>query len=639
MSRRILPVRTNLYLPIAIGAAIIIRVIYWFSVAKEPWFQTPGMDPEFYRTWATAIIGGHGADYIPFPRAPLYPYLLAGIIKYFGSWWLVPRLFNLVCDLTSVWAIWTLAKRIAGVRAGFIAALLFGLCGMAIYQSGELLMTSLETALAALFLLSLITAIESRSIRGATLTGFIVAMFTLCRPSGLLLVLFMPLAMIYLSGKGSRSSLLPASCALLSALVCLTPVTYFNYMATGKIVPVATQGGVNFFIGNAQGATGWASSLPGVGADWTDADATRLAELDAGISLNPYEQSQQLFKMGIDQIKSAPSAWLGLMIRKTLIMHNIHEIGNNRPLNLPKEAAPFLHLLFLLSLGGLLPFAIVGLIQSRSNFIIIKVSIGFIIIFGGSLLFFFISGRYRMPLLPVCIVFAGIGIAYLSNKWSNVLRLSSLIAILTGFIIALPPWAGSNFDNAAQGYFVVGNALLKQGRPAEAATYYTRSIAHDPEYPKLHLNRGVALMAGGDTSQAIAEFKRELEIFPNRAEALNNLAVIAESRGELDFARQFYRRALTMPSGIDDARDNLLRLTLRSGDDHFQQGNLDSAEFIYREASIVSTTDPRPLYRLALIFAARGYNDEAHEKLIECLTLKPDYQLALNLLKELPPRK
>jgi len=633
---KITPTAENIALPIAIGVALLLRVIYWISAADEPWFQTPGMDPEFYHNWAAAILSGHGSDFIPFPRAPLYPYLLAGITRFFGSWWLLPRLFNLACDVTSIWAVWTLARSVAGVRGCFLAALFFALSGMAIYQSGELLMTSLETALAALFLLSLIKCLESRRIRDGILTGFLVALFILCRPNGLLLVFFVPVILTFASKRHNGNSLGPAVSSILAAIICLAPVTYLNYEATGKLVPVATQGGGNFFIGNARGSNGWSSTLPGVGADWTDADAGRLAEIDAGRPLNPYEQSQQLWKMGFAEIKSDPSGWLGLMLRKLLLAHNIRVIGNNRPLTLPTESAPFLKLLFLVSLGGLFPFALVGIIQSLKFHSFITGSMSFIVIFGGSLLLFFISSRYLMPLLPVHCVFAGIGVAHLTKYPRNVFRSPAFPAILAGLAIALPPWGGAKFDNPAQGYYVVGNALLKQGRFADARRYYDRTAALEPGYPKLHLNQGVAFMAEGDTSEAITEFDKELSLFPNRGEALNNLAVIAEKRGEYLVARQLYQRSFSMPSGGRDAGENLLRLLLISGDRFFQQGELDSAKVLYRTAISLSSNDPRLFYRLALVLATEGSVEEARENARQALTLKPDFQPALELLKELP---
>ncbi len=636
MSSKILTLLPSPALAIALGLATAVRVIYWLAVADQPWFQTPGMDPEFYRTWASAILAGHGAEYIPFPRAPLYSYLLAGILKLSGSAWLLPRLFNLIFDLVTVGAIWSIGKKIGGNRAGFIAALLFALCGMAIYQSGELLMTSLEMALAALYLLMFIRTLESGKISSAAASGLLLGLFALCRPNALVLMLLAPLVLVLFWRKELHRGLILAPVMATIGLLVIAPATYLNYVATAKLVPVATQGGVNFFIGNARGANGWASSLPGVGSDWVDADAERITELDAGKPLETYQESRQLWKMGLAEIKADPVAWTALMARKFLLLNNIREIGNNRPLALPIEAAPFLRLLFLISVGGLLPFAIVGFVQTRKNRAFAIGSLTFIMIYGGSLLLFFISSRYRMPLMPIVAVLAGVGVTYLFANLANLLRRSSLIALTVGLVIAVPPWGGTKFENPAQGYFVVGNALQKQGRYAEAMQYYARSASLEPGYPKLHLNMGVALMASGDTLVAAQEFQIELSLSPERGEALNNLAVIAESRGDLTLAKEYYRRASEMEYGGQEALENLIRVVLKQGDDLFQHGNLESATSIYQEASSTSLTDPRPLYRMALIAATKGEFQEARGLAREALIRDREYQPASKLLAELP---
>jgi len=635
VSRKYLNYLPNPELAIAFGVAALLRVIYWISVADEPWFQTPGMDPEFYYNWASSIIAGYGAAFIPFPRAPLYSYILAGILKFLGSWWLLPRLFNLVCDLTTIWVVWSLACQLAGKRAGLIAALLFGFCGMAIYQSGELLMTSLETALAAVYLLFLVRTINSNRTWDAVVIGIAMALFALCRPNALLLILTTPLILLFVRRKQNWDGLRTALTALIVSLTCLTPVTYLNFVATGRLIPVATQGGVNFFIGNARGANGWASSLPGVGADWVDSDASRLAELSAGQKLDAYAQSQQLWKMGIAEIKSAPTEWLGLMVRKTMLLLNMREIGNNRSLTLPIEAAPFLRILFLISLGGLFPLAIVGFIHSRKNHPFTIGIVSFVGIFGGSLLLFFISSRYRMPLIPAITILAGIGAVELYRQRSSALRIRLLIPICAGLIVSIPPWAGSKFDSPAQGYFAAGNALLKQNRHSEAIRYYSRTASLEPEYPKLHLNTGVALMSSGDTARAIVEFQSELSHYPNHGEARNNLAVIAEKKGDLQLARQLYLEASQMSTGLTEATDNLLRITLRIGDESFQKGNLDSAEAIYLNALELSINDPRPCYRLALLSATNGNYEKARDYARQSLSRNQGYEPARMLLQEL----
>lgn len=656
------------YLPIAVTIAVLLRVAYWISVGSEPWFQTPGMDPEFYLNWSSAIIGGNGGDYLPFPRAPLYPYILSGIRTIFGDWWVLPRLFNLLCDVLTTILVWSIAKRASSRDAGFFATLLIALSGISIYMSGELLMTSLETMLATAFLWFFIRTIETQRWLFATYAGIFAALFSLCRPNGLLLVFAAPVIIVIIGfTKQTREdeknrnngrlktpsdyfgivisrlrgyfldnkSINTALAMLLSAIFCISPVAYFNYAATGKIIPVATQGGVNFFIGNARGATGWSSTLPGVGADWTENDAARLANNNAGKMLPVYEQSQQFWKMGLEEIRADFGAWLKLMTQKTLLLLNIREIGNNRPLSLPCESAPYLQWLLLISFGGIIPFAVIGVYASRYDRPLL-ISLGsFFILFGGSLLLFFISSRYRTPMFPAIAILAGIGINHIAEKWqSNLKTILSIFAISA--LITIPPWTGSSFDEPTQGYFVIGNALLKQGKPVEARQFYDRTKIIEPDYPRLHLNIGAAFLREGDTSNAIQEFEKELTLFPDRGDALNNLAAIYERRGNTELAKKLYFSAMSKTAGASDAGENLLRLTLKEGDRDFQFGKLDSAESKYRMMADLFNQDYRPFYRMAIVRATQGDYISARNLLKKVIILHPEYQPALELLRELP---
>ena len=131
----------SIELTLLVLLTIVVRVVYWLQVRDEAWFLAPGMDPEFYLKWAADIANGGGSSYLPFPRAPLYPYLLAAIQTLFGKGWLPPRLLNLTADVISTVLVFHAGLRLGGLKAARYAALLFAVSGAAVYYSGEILMT------------------------------------------------------------------------------------------------------------------------------------------------------------------------------------------------------------------------------------------------------------------------------------------------------------------------------------------------------------------------------------------------------------------------------------------------------------------------------------------------------------------
>lgn len=622
-------------LPIALTLATILRLVYWWQVKDVPWFQTPGMDPAFYRGWAEAILAGDSTSFIPFPRGPLYPYILAGLWRLFGTGWLIARVFNLACDLFTITAVFRITDRMGGRRSAITAAILFGITGTGIYYSGEVLMTSLETMLFTLFVWCTVRLFERPRVQEATLTALVGALFSLCRPNGLAALGVVLLILAFRHRKAIKQIVPSLASYSFAALVVLSPVTAINFQKSGRILPVALQGGVNFYIGNSHTSNGWSAVLPGVGADWTDADAQRVAEERSGRALTPPEVSDELQRMGWEEIQSHPVDWVGLMGRKLILLLNIQEVGNNRPLTLPRESSPMLTALFLISFGSLIPFGLAGLPafrQWREGAIALAALGG---TFAATLLLFFVNTRYRMPLVPLAAVTAGVGVQQLiTNFKAGNYRSLSFGLLLPGLILCLPPWLGTRFDDPAQGYFVTGNALLRMDRPVEAIAYYQKSAEQADRYPKLHLNLGVAYLAAGDTLNARDQFQKELRSYPNSEQALNNLGVIAERSDQTAEALAWYARSITTKPDFSDAIENFTRLATRLGDEAFAHGNLPAAIDYYQSALGQGGKSPRLLVSIAAVQATSGDLKTSRGFIDEALALDPAYLPALNLLRE-----
>ena len=629
---------TSSLLPLVL-LTIIVRVVYWLQALSEAWFIAPGMDPEYYVNWAHDILTGRGSSYLPFPRAPLYPYLLAAMQALFGKGWLLPRLLNLGADIASTVLVFYAGRRVGGLKVAGCAAFLYAVAGAAIYFSGETLMTSLAAASTIGLVYTLMMFLQKPSITRAFLSGVLLAVLSLLRPNALVLLpltIIVILVGVHRLRPGFKSLLLTSSSHLCALILLLAPVLIFNFQTSGTIIPVSTQGGVNFYIGNAHNASGWSSELPGVGAAWSNADAVRIAEQDAGRSLAPIEVSKQLWRMGWREIKNDPYGWLGLILKKSVLLVNTREIGNNRPLCLAYQSSLLLRILLLISIGTMLPFALLGILYNYRN-PNVRISLWFTLIFGLSLVLFFVNTRYRMPLLPVFAVLSGAGLCTLWNAIRQRMRLIKyLIPLIVVYIITIPNWTGDNFNNKEQTHFVAGNALLRIGKTEEALDHYRQAADINPDYPELNLNTGVALLTSGDTLLAEEAFMKELENNPVCAKAENNLGVIYESRGDIDQAQVHYLRAYHYHSELEDARINALRILLKKGDIQFQAGDLFQAERDYRKAGELSKSDPRPYYRLAIIEVSCGDLGAAVEQLHKALEINPEYQPAREMLGRIP---
>ncbi len=100
----------------------------------------------------------------------------------------------------------------------------------------------------------------------------------------------------------------------------------------------------------------------------------------------------------------------------------------------------------------------------------------------------------------------------------------------------------------------------------EAIACYRRALELKPDHIEALNNLGNALKAGGKLGEAIACYRRALELKPDFADAHNNLGNALRDGGDLDEALACYRRALELKPDYAAAHSNLLySLQYRTG--------------------------------------------------------------------------
>ena len=119
--------------------------------------------------------------------------------------------------------------------------------------------------------------------------------------------------------------------------------------------------------------------------------------------------------------------------------------------------------------------------------------------------------------------------------------------------------------------------LKDQGKLDEAVACYRRALELKPDFAEAHNNLGVALKDQGKLDEAVACYRRALELKPDFAEAHNNLGNALKDQGKLDEAVACYRRALELKPDYAEAHNNL-GMALKD------QGKLDEAIACYRRA-------------------------------------------------------
>lgn len=508
---------------IALAAGALLRVAYVFTSRSLPFFDFPITDAWYHHRLATAIASGTIWDGQAFFRAPLYPYLLGGLYALFGPHVLVGKILGHAAGLVTGALIIAWAHRLWGKSGAVWAAGLWLASGLLLFYEGELLVDSVFTCLIFASLYTLATGADSR--RLLLWSGVLFGLSAITRPTALVCI---PLLVVWVArnGRGFKGSF----AWLLSALVPVSLVAGLNTVALGRPAGIATGGGINFYIGNHEGADGAAAVLPEPwGYAWNVRTLSDHASAVQGRALDPGEVSDFYYAQGLKFIREHPRAAARLAFRKAVLSVGNLSVSNN--LNLPFVIDRLVMLKWLaVRLAWILVLAAAGLVWWRRAPEGVGLLWLFVLSYAFVLVLYFTNERFRLPAVPALLVLAS-GVPGLLVDALRLDRLRALLAAGMTALVVFPNWYGVG-EHPALAYFNLGNVSLRRGEPVLARAWFDSAAALDTGLRQLHLNRGLARLRSGDLSGAGDDFKEEAARFPFDARPFNNLAALHLLEGD-----------------------------------------------------------------------------------------------------------
>ena len=169
----------------------------------------------------------------------------------------------------------------------------------------------------------------------------------------------------------------------------------------------------------------------------------------------------------------------------------------------------------------------------------------------------------------------------------------------------------------------LGLALKNQGQLDQAIAHYRRAINIWPDYVEAHYNLGGAYIEKGEFDEALAEYRRAIEIRPDEADSHNNYGSALRELKQFDQAEIEYKRALSLRPQYMDARLNLGSLLL-------QRGRIAEAITNLETARRLQPNDATTHVTLALALMKNGQGSKAAAEFNHALQLAPDRVNALN---------
>lgn len=699
-----------------IGA--LLRAWYLADFSRGPDFASPGVDAEFHDYWARAIVTGdwtppHGSEdplvhSTPYLRPPGYPYFLAGVYRIFGMGYFAPRVVQMLLGLGSAVLAFLIGRRWFGRGVGAVAALLMSVYWAFIYFEAEFHAPVLMIFVTLLFMYTLGRWGERPSPSGAILPGLLLGLAALILPNVLLFGPFAALWMIIQlrhSDRGMRPSRIVACLTVFACATCvaIAPATIRNYRVSGEFVPITTNAGVNLYIGNHPGAEGLCLvEIGGLGKFETCFDYPALVrnlEAAQGRRLTHKEVDAFFQQKAMEHIRSNPGEFARLTFKKALMFWGPSEISHNKEVALEREHYAALHAVPI-SFGMVAAGAIVGLCwtfaatrhnradtirtsgresgrhrrpstdaaSSRSNVLpnplasrLALLMALYVAAFFLSILPFFNSARYRVPIIPFLMFFSAVAICFAFDavrrrQWRAFGTIAGAGAI-AGMIMLFWPY---RFEaDRSNWHYTRGVCHMRTGRPEAAMREYEAAIEIDPDNAKAHFNLGVLYQQAGRVEDAASQFARveasgsyesesrrarisvlmqagrleeaadEIKVMlrdkPDDAQAHMALAMVRESQGRIDEAVSNYLSAAKLEPSNADVQFNLAAAL-------WSAGRLEDAVAAYRQALVVRPTFIEARNNLAAALVQLDRLDEAEAEFRAVLKTNPDSRDAhLNL--------
>jgi len=167
--------------------------------------------------------------------------------------------------------------------------------------------------------------------------------------------------------------------------------------------------------------------------------------------------------------------------------------------------------------------------------------------------------------------------------------------------------------------------FIMQREFAKAIPFLKRATEIKPDFTLAFYHLGNAYKESGIIAEAVRTYERVLALKPDYPEILHNLAIISKDQGRLPEARAYYERAI--------AKDPLNPFYINNlGVIFYMMGDYGKAAICYRKALELRPDYPEALSNLSVLTHETGAFEQALDYSKQALALRPEYPEGLNNL-------
>jgi tetratricopeptide (TPR) repeat protein len=546
--------------------AFAVRLLVLGQIAGVPWFGVPLVDGANYVRLAEAIAGGDLlAGRQVFWQAPLYPYFLALLMTLFGDRMTLVLIAQAAVGSLSCVFVFFIGRRLFGERAGLAAGAVMALYGPLVLFDLQPLIPVLHIVLV---LAGLLALLASRGVAGDGGAGLLWGLAGIATPN---ILLAAPAAAGWLAVRRRRAA--PVAAFLAGLALPVLAVAARNLAVAGEPVLIASNGGINFYIGNNPDYERTIRIRPG-------GEFERLAQEPENLGIATARGRSRWFAVRAWRfVTEYPGQALRLYARKTLDLVAGREIPRNQDMYVYRGhswlvAALLWRLGIAFPFGVVAPLALAGLLArggepggpgggagdgahaGRRLILLYAAS------YAVSILLFFPTDRYRLPLVPVLALFAG---RLLAAPGAALRRPAAAAALAAGLVLFNLDASQFRETYPEEEALNRAQAFREKGKSAEAADEYRRAIALNPA--RLDPHNALAAMAAqeGRLEDAARHYRDLLERAPDFVEVRRNLGLTLQALGREEEARAEWQLAIRLAPGAGLALSDLCLSYLGEG--------------------------------------------------------------------------
>jgi len=498
-----------------LAAALLLRLLYVFSIRGAYFFDHLQTEPLRYQEWATLIVDGPQSPPPPFEQAPGYAYFVAAVYAFVGRSAIAVALVQAILDAVSCVLIALAAHTWFGARVGVVAGLLAACYGPFIYFTGEVLPATLLIFVTMLALIASGCAVPLSSTEGAArpkpawfrspswwVAGGLWGIAALVRSE---IALAWPFVVLDAWKRGGRRALAGSAVPIACILAGLIAV---NGAFSHRLVLFTTSGGVNLWLGNNPHADGVNPFIFGPLEGIADSLRARAAD--------PVEMDHLFTARALAFWREQPGAALRLLGRKFLWTWTDRELPNSSDIDWQTGHSWLFRLPFFPpTFGAVLPFAVAGVLLLGGAWTDAALLAALPAVALGTSLLFFTNARFRLIMVPSVLILAAMALdrtATFARDWRR--HRAALTRVAGGVALG----AAAAFANFS-----------------DVQTY---------RIPQISVNTGVLERESGQLTAAVRHLREGLSGDPDDAIAWVHLALALEQQGELRPALQAYLDAL-----------------------------------------------------------------------------------------------